>query len=47
VRNYLQNHFQLDPSAIGSIALESQPPTGLDRGDWNGIAIVIVSSRKR
>jgi phospholipid/cholesterol/gamma-HCH transport system substrate-binding protein len=47
VRNYLQNHFQLDPSTIGSVALENQPPAGLDRGDWNGIAIVVLSSRNR
>jgi phospholipid/cholesterol/gamma-HCH transport system substrate-binding protein len=44
VRNYLQNHFQLDPSVIGSVALESKPPAGLDRGNWNGIAIVILES---
>ena len=47
VRNYLQNHFQLDPSTIGSVALENQPPAGLDRDDWNGVAIVIMSSRHR
>jgi phospholipid/cholesterol/gamma-HCH transport system substrate-binding protein len=47
VRNYLQSHFQLDPSTIGSVALENRPPVGLDRGDWNGIAIVILSSRHR
>ena len=47
VRNYLQNHFQLDPSTIGSVALENQPPPGIDRGDWNGIAIVVLSSRNR
>jgi phospholipid/cholesterol/gamma-HCH transport system substrate-binding protein len=44
VRNYLQNHFQLDPRVIGSVALENRPPTGLDRGNWNGIAIVILES---
>jgi len=48
VRNYLQNHFQLDPSTIGSVALENHPPSGLDHGDWNGIAIVILDpSRHR
>jgi hypothetical protein len=47
VRNYVQNHFQLDPTTIGSVALENRPPAGLDRGDWNGIAIVILSSRHR
>jgi phospholipid/cholesterol/gamma-HCH transport system substrate-binding protein len=44
VRNYVQNHFQLDPSNVGSVALENRPPAGLDRGAWNGIAIVIVKS---
>jgi hypothetical protein len=42
VRNYIQNHFQLDPSTIGSVAMENHPPPGLDRGDWNGIAIVML-----
>lgn len=40
--NYLKNHFQLDPSTIGSVALENRPPSGLDRSDWNGVAIVVV-----
>jgi phospholipid/cholesterol/gamma-HCH transport system substrate-binding protein len=44
VRNYLQNHFQLEPSSIGSVALENHPPAGLDHGDWNGIAIVILDA---
>jgi phospholipid/cholesterol/gamma-HCH transport system substrate-binding protein len=47
VRNYVRNQFQLDPSAIGSVALENHPPPGLDRGEWNGIAIVILKSSRR
>jgi phospholipid/cholesterol/gamma-HCH transport system substrate-binding protein len=47
VRHYLQNHFQLEPSSIGSVALENQPPLGLDRRDWNGVAIVILSPPHR
>jgi phospholipid/cholesterol/gamma-HCH transport system substrate-binding protein len=47
VRNYVQSHFQLEPTTIGSVALENQPPAGLDRADWNGVAIVILSSRHR
>ena len=40
--------WKLDPSTIGSVALENHPPGGLDRGDWNGIAIVILDpSRHR
>jgi phospholipid/cholesterol/gamma-HCH transport system substrate-binding protein len=46
VRNYLQNHFQLDPRTIGSVALENHPPAGLDRADWNGIAIVILNTSR-
>jgi phospholipid/cholesterol/gamma-HCH transport system substrate-binding protein len=46
VRNYLQNHFQLDPSTIGSVALENRPPAGLGRSDWNGIAIVLLNSSR-
>jgi hypothetical protein len=47
VRNYIQNHFQLDPTAIGAVALENRPPAGLDRPYWNGIAIVILTSYRR
>lgn len=48
VRNYIQSHFQLEPTTIGSVALENRPPAGLDRTDWDGIAIVIVKpSRHR
>jgi phospholipid/cholesterol/gamma-HCH transport system substrate-binding protein len=46
VRNYVQNHFQLDPTTIGSVALENRPPAGLDRADWNGVAIVIFKSSR-
>jgi phospholipid/cholesterol/gamma-HCH transport system substrate-binding protein len=44
VRNYVQSHFQLEPTTIGSVALENRPPAGVDRADWNGIAIVVVKS---
>jgi phospholipid/cholesterol/gamma-HCH transport system substrate-binding protein len=44
VRNYVQNHFHIDSSSIGSVALENRPPAGIDRGAWNGIAIVILNS---
>lgn len=46
VRNYVQNHFQLDSTTIGSVALENRPPAGLDRVSWNGIAIVILKSSR-
>jgi hypothetical protein len=46
VRDYVQNHFQLDPTTIGSVALKNRPLAGLDRNDWNGIAIVILRSSR-
>jgi phospholipid/cholesterol/gamma-HCH transport system substrate-binding protein len=47
VRNYVQSHFRLEPNSIGSVALENRPPAGLDRADWDGIAIVILKSSRR
>ena len=44
VRNYVRNHFQIDSSSIGSVALENRPPAGIAHDDWNGIAIVILNS---
>jgi hypothetical protein len=41
-----QPHFQLEPTTIGSVALENRPPVGFDRVDWNGIAIVILKSSR-
>jgi phospholipid/cholesterol/gamma-HCH transport system substrate-binding protein len=47
VRNYVRSHLNLDPTNIGSVALENQTPTGLDRASWDGIAIVILKSSRR
>lgn len=45
VRNYLQAHFQLDPSNIGAVSLQSSPPAGVDRPTWDGICIVVVKEK--
>ncbi len=42
VRNYVQNHFQLDASHFGVVALNHLPPSGIDHPAWNGVCIVIV-----
>jgi phospholipid/cholesterol/gamma-HCH transport system substrate-binding protein len=45
VRNYLQNHFQLDASHLGAVALRDSPPAGSDRPAWDGICVVIVERK--
>ena len=45
VRNQLQSMFQLDPNAIGSVALENIPPGGVGHATWDGVAIVIVQPK--
>jgi phospholipid/cholesterol/gamma-HCH transport system substrate-binding protein len=47
VQNYVRFHLQLDPTTIGSVPLENQPPSGLDRAHWNGVALVILKSPLR
>jgi phospholipid/cholesterol/gamma-HCH transport system substrate-binding protein len=45
VRNYLQNHFQLNPAHIGIVGLKNLPPGGLDHSTWDGVCIVVVGPR--
>jgi len=47
VRNYLQNHFQLDASHLGVVALRDSPPAGLDHPTWDGVCVVIVTAKRR
>ena len=42
VRRYLEDHFQLDPSHLGIVALESVTPVKLDRQIWDGVCIVLL-----
>jgi len=46
VRTYILNYFQLNPVNLGSVALESRPPVGLDHQSWNGVAIVIAGRKQ-
>jgi phospholipid/cholesterol/gamma-HCH transport system substrate-binding protein len=45
VRNYLQNHFQLDASHFGIVAMQSLPPNGLGHSTWDGVCVVILAPR--
>jgi phospholipid/cholesterol/gamma-HCH transport system substrate-binding protein len=46
VRNYLQGHFSLDSARIGSLALENRPPDGLAHSTWDGVAIVVLKTKR-
>jgi hypothetical protein len=46
VRNYLQSHFSLDTSSVGTVALENHPPAGSSRTSWNGVAIVLLKVKR-
>ena len=45
VRQYLQNHFQIDASHIGIVAMKGIPPPGLQHSSWNGACIVVVKRK--
>jgi len=47
VRQYLQSHFQLDPSNVGIVAMKNSPPTGVERKTWDGICIVALNRRAK
>jgi phospholipid/cholesterol/gamma-HCH transport system substrate-binding protein len=42
VRQYLRNHFQLDPGNLGAVPMRNLPPNGVDHPTWDGICIVVL-----
>jgi len=46
LRRYLEDHFQVDPSHIGIVALQDRPSEGLGHSTWNGVSIVIVKAKR-
>ena len=42
VREYLQSRFQLYPSNLGIVPMESSPPKGLGHSEWDGICLVFL-----
>jgi phospholipid/cholesterol/gamma-HCH transport system substrate-binding protein len=42
VRQYLQDHFQLDPRNLGVVSLKNLPPKGTQHATWDGICIVVL-----
>jgi phospholipid/cholesterol/gamma-HCH transport system substrate-binding protein len=42
VRQYLQDHFQLDPRNMGVVSLKNAPPKGTEHVKWDGICIVVL-----
>jgi phospholipid/cholesterol/gamma-HCH transport system substrate-binding protein len=45
VRQYLQSHFQLEPSNLGIVPMKSTPPNGVGRATWDGICIVVLRQK--
>jgi phospholipid/cholesterol/gamma-HCH transport system substrate-binding protein len=45
VRQYLQNHFQIDARNLGVVSMRETPPDGVDHPAWDGICIVVVRHR--
>jgi flagellar motor protein MotB len=46
VRQYLLNHFQLDPGNLGAVPLMNLPPSGLGHQTWDGICIVVLKPKR-
>ncbi len=42
VREYLQSRFQLYPSNLGIVPMQSSPPNGLGHSQWDGICVVFL-----
>jgi len=45
VRQYLLNHFQLNPGNLGALPLMNLPPSGFGHQSWDGVCIVILKSK--
>ena len=46
VREYLQSRFQLYPSNLGIVPMESSPPKGLRHSEWDGICLVFLKAKQ-
>jgi len=47
VRQYLQAHFQLEPTNLGIVAMKSTPPNGIGRTTWDGICVVVLRRKTK
>jgi phospholipid/cholesterol/gamma-HCH transport system substrate-binding protein len=45
VRSYLVERFQLVAGNVDSVALQDQPPKGVDHSTWNGVSIVVLRAQ--
>jgi phospholipid/cholesterol/gamma-HCH transport system substrate-binding protein len=46
VRQYLLNHFQLNPGNLGAVPLMNLPPSGFGHQEWDGICIVVLKAKR-
>ncbi len=42
VRQYLENHFQVDSNNVGVVPMRNSPPSGMEHATWDGICIVVL-----
>lgn len=47
VRQYLLQHFHLDPKAVGIMPLANHPPEETGKQSWDGVCLVLVISQRR
>ena len=47
VRQYLLQHFHLDPKAVGIMPLADHPPAETGKRSWDGVCLVLVVSKRR
>jgi phospholipid/cholesterol/gamma-HCH transport system substrate-binding protein len=46
VKRYLEQHFQVNPTNIGIIALNATPPPATGKTAWDGICVVTLAKKK-
>ncbi len=47
VSEYLQQHFHLNPKWVGVMPFSAHPPKGARKETWDGVALVLVVSKKQ
>ncbi|HEU4983161.1 MAG TPA: hypothetical protein VFT88_10815 [Acidobacteriaceae bacterium] len=47
VSEYLQQQFHLDSKRVGVMPFSARPPKGAGKETWDGVALVLVVSKKQ
>lgn len=46
IKRYLEQHFQINPTDIGVVALNATPPPTTGKTSWDGVCIVVLAKKK-